>query len=136
MNPSVRKIRNWSIGIGTLLLLLAIAGGSYYLFGSYSTGFRSGQVMKISKKGVIVKTWEGQLNMGGIMGGNEGDLTNVWEFSVRDDAVIRDLEAAVDRGERVKLYYREKFVRISLLGDTKYFVTKVAPVDSGTEETE
>ncbi len=113
-----------------LLLLLGIGIGSYFVFGNYSTGYRTGTVMKLSKKGAIIKTWEGQLNVGGLQDGDgDGMSTTVWDFSVREDEVMDDLEAAVDHGKRVKLRYHEKFYKLSFFGDTKYFVYEVEEVD-------
>lgn len=113
-----------------IVLLVGIAAGSYFVFGSYSSGYRAGNVMKISKKGIIFKTWEGQLNVGGFQdGGANGDMaTTVWEFSVLNKQVLSDIEKAVDSGHKVKLHYEEKFFQLDILGDTKYFVTKVEEV--------
>lgn len=113
-----------------LILLIAIGAGSYFVFGNYSTGYRTGTVMKLSKKGAIFKTWEGELNVGGLQDGDgDGMSTTVWNFSVREDNVITDIEAAVDHGKRVKLRYREKFYKLDYFGDTKYFVYAVEEVD-------
>ena len=113
-----------------LFLLLAIGIGAYFVFGNYSEGYRTGTVMKLSKKGAIIKTWEGQLNVGGLQDGDgDGMSTTVWDFSVRDKDVLSDLEDAVDHGKRVKLRYEEKFYQLGFLGDTKYFVYEVEEVD-------
>ncbi|MCS7017971.1 MAG: hypothetical protein RMJ87_01890 [Cytophagales bacterium] len=53
--------------ISSLILVLALIGGVWFAyFASYSEGYRVGKVMKISRKGVLFKTWEGQLNVEGI----------------------------------------------------------------------
>ena len=62
-----------------LLLTVLVAGvAGYYLYtANYSEGSRSGRLIKISKKGVLFKTWEGQLDVGGISGGGvTGDVAN------------------------------------------------------------
>jgi len=84
----------------------------------------------MSKKGVMFKTYEGQLNTGGFSEGN-GDITSsIWHFSVKSssDEVLQDIDNAIDGGYRVKLYYEEKYMSVFFLGDTKYFVTKVERV--------
>ena len=83
--------------------------------------------MKVSKKGVVFKTWEGQLNVGGLQGGESaGDVaTTVWNFSVTNEAIVEDIEQAVDAGTKVKLHYREKYMQFDFRGDTKYIVYKV-----------
>lgn len=93
---------------------------------SFSEGFRAGKVMKISKKGFIFKTYEGQLDVGGL-GATGGQMSSVWEFSVdaNHEDLIRQLEAVSLSGERVQLYFEEKFVQFAWRGDTKYFITKI-----------
>jgi hypothetical protein len=111
-----------------LIFMLCIVGiGSFFVFGSYSEGFRAGRLMKLSKKGYIFKTYEGQLDIGGLQSNatKVGGASTVWEFSVKDDKVIEDMNKAVDDNAEVKLYYEEKYYTFWFWGDTKYFVTKV-----------
>ncbi|NQY06279.1 MAG: hypothetical protein HRT68_08875, partial [Flavobacteriaceae bacterium] len=51
---------------------------------TYSEGSRAGQLIKISKKGILFKTYEGQLNTGGFQM-SEGIQGNIWEFSITDE---------------------------------------------------
>lgn len=114
----------------TLILLIFLVLGGYYLTGNFSEGTRAGVVQKLSKKGIVIKTWEGQLNLGGFNSTETGGVgATIWDFSVRskNQQVLKDLETASLSGERVKLYYNEKFVQLFWLGDTKYFVYKVEP---------
>ena len=118
------------LGFLLVTLLIGLAIGSYFTFGNYSDGYRTGTVMKISKKGVMFKTWEGQLNVGSLQdANNDGTATTTWDFSVTDDSILTDLEKAVDNNHRVKLYYKEKFYQFDWLGDTKYFVYKVEEIE-------
>lgn len=114
-----------------LLLALAMGVGGYFVFGTYSNGYRAGNVMKLSKKGILFKTWEGELNVGGLQGGDGDMATTVWKFSVTDPAVVKEIEKAVDEGTRVKLYYKEKYMQFAWRGDTKYIVYKVEKVGGG-----
>lgn len=54
--------------IVVLVILAVLAGGSYYMFGSYSDGNRAGTVIKRSRKGLLFKTYEGELNLGLVLG--------------------------------------------------------------------
>lgn len=111
--------------IGLILIVLMALS----VFSNYSQGYRSGIIMKMSRKGYVIKTYEGQLNTGGFSGDvTGGDMTSmIWNFSVRssEDKVIRTIEQAVDEGKRVKLYYKEKYFTIPFWGETKYFVDSV-----------
>ena len=107
---------------------------------SFSEGYRAGVIMKMSRKGVFFKTFEGQMNMGGVQSGADGDLSTVWNFSVNrnDQEVLDGIEKAVDNGDRVKLYYEEKYMQLDMFGDTEYFITKVERVGNGlpTQQTQ
>jgi len=105
--------------IGLLgILLLTIAFFAFVYFVPYSEGVRAGELVKFSHKGVIIKTWEGEISQGV----SEAQL---FEFSVQgsEDQVIKDLNDF--QGKYVKLYYFERFKSLFWLGDTKYFITKV-----------
>jgi len=117
------------IFIGVSLVLITLIGGcNYVVFGSYSEGYRVGTVMKLSKKGVLFKTYEGELNQEITGRNSDGELApRIWEFSVArgDEEVRKAIDDAVINGYRVKLLYNEKFYRLSWIGETKYFVYKV-----------
>lgn len=92
---------------------------------TYSEGTRAGQLIKITKKGVVFKTNEGELNLGGLRMGTERDGLegNIWSFSVIKDEVLVDLKAA--EGKRVKLRYKERYKSMPWQGKTNYIITGV-----------
>ncbi|WP_371393260.1 6-phosphogluconate dehydrogenase [Tenacibaculum maritimum] len=107
--------------LALIILAIILMAASYYAFiyyVPYSEGVRSGELIKISYKGVAVKTWEGEISQG-ISG------AQIFAFSVEDKEkqVIKDLEKF--QGRYVKVTYKERFDTFFWLGDTKYFVTKV-----------
>jgi hypothetical protein len=90
---------------------------------TYSTGERAGYVQKISKKGWLCKTWEGELAMSTF----PGTAPQIFTFSVRDDAVAEKIENAA--GQRVALSYEQhKGVPSSCFAETEYFITAVRPI--------
>ena len=126
-----QKIWKW-IKISILLfLLLSLTYILFMLFANYSEGSRTGYVTKISHKGVVFKTYEGELNFGFFGGSaNNGKAAeNVWYFSVVDSKVAQQVEKASKAGHKVTLYYKQKYIKISLRGDTEYLVYK-AEADS------
>jgi hypothetical protein len=106
----------------SLVIFGIIAIGALYYaiiyFVPYSEGVRSGELIKISHKGVLVKTWEGEISQG-ISG------AQIFSFSVldKDKVVIEKLKEY--QGRYVKVDYTERFATFFWLGDTKYFITKV-----------
>lgn len=103
------------LGIVTLFSILY----AFIYFVPYSNGVRSGELIKISKKGVVFKTWEGEISQG-ISG------AQIFEFSVlqRDLEVIDKLKEY--QGQYVKLDYVERYATFFWLGDTKYYITDVS----------
>ena len=112
--------------IKRLLLTLVALGlfvAAYFwlaLSWSYSSGERAGWVQKFSHKGWLCKTYEGELALVSL----PGSSVEKFYFTVNDDAVAREIQAAV--GKRVTLHYEEKVgLPTSCFGDTRYFVGKL-----------
>ncbi len=105
--------------IAILILLAATAIGIYFLFfATFSSGYRVGTIIKMSKRGVVFKTNEGQLHTGGVTAGAEGELAStIWDFSVErgNEQVLTDISNAADNQQRVKLFYDEKFFQWDFL---------------------
>lgn len=102
------------------IIVIIFAFSGYYAFVyffSYSQGYRAGELVKFSKKGVLYKTWEGQIS--------QEATQPLWNFSVQDNEpeVIKQLKSL--QGQHVKLSYKERFKTFPWWGDTHYFVTAV-----------
>jgi len=127
---SAKKIKRYLII--TAILAVVIFGSIFAIatFGYYSDGFRVGNVIKMSHKGFVFKTWEGQLDQGYITQEPGGINTRIWNFSVhnKDENVRRLIEKAITENKKVKLYYKEKFMDVFFLGETRYFVYSVQEV--------
>jgi len=81
-------------------------------------------VQKLSKKGWICKTWEGEQ----VLVTQPGALSEKFLFTVHDDAVAEQINRMM--GQRVSLHYEEKVgLPTSCFGETRYFVTGVTLVD-------
>ena len=113
--------------IGLLVIgLLIIAATFLSTQMAYSEGDRAGVVSKLSKKGYVFKTHEGELNVGAQ--GQVGNMSNnLWQFTIAsgDEKLTKDIEDAMTTGKRVKLHYEQRYMKFSWMGDTEYFVTKV-----------
>jgi hypothetical protein len=112
----------------TILLVSAIALFSLYVYialnWSYSSGERAGFLQKVSHKGWICKTWEGELSLVAM----PGSAPEKFLFTVRDDAVAQKVSAAA--GKRVTLNYEQhKGLPSSCFGDTEYFVVDVKEIE-------
>jgi len=90
---------------------------------TYSNGERGGYVQKLSKKGWLCKTWEGELAMANL----PGTMPEIFRFTVRNDSIAGVIEK--DVGKRVSVSYEQhRGVPTSCFGETEYFVTGVRVV--------
>ena len=120
--------RRWGLVVLLLVLLLpALVFGAWSwitLNYSYSKGERAGYVQKLSQKGWLCKTWEGELAMANL----PGTMPEIFQFSVRNDSVARVIEDNV--GKRVSLSYEQhRGVPTSCFAETEYYITNVRLVD-------
>lgn len=117
----------------TLLLLIPILLFVLYIWAAlswtYSSGERAGYVQKLSQKGWICKTYEGEL----ILVSMPGTQAEKFFFTVRNKAVAQKINETV--GQRVRLIYEEhKGLPTTCFGDTAYFVTDVQPLDQALDK--
>lgn len=116
----------WKLPAIGLAGLLALVTGYFALVlsWSYSSGERAGWVQKLSRKGWVCKTWEGELAMVSM----PGSAPEKFYFTVRDDQVAQRINQSM--GKRVALHYEEKIgLPTSCFGETRHYVTAVSPVD-------
>lgn len=113
------RILGWTI----LVLVLGIGGYVFFNYGAvFSDGYRDGTLIKFSRKGYIFKTYEGELNQGGIANPSPGTaLANqIWYFSVKDKAVAEKLNQL--GGKVVRLHYKQYNKNFIWEGETNYLV--------------
>ena len=91
---------------------------------AYSTGERAGYAQKLSEKGWLCKTWEGELAMANL----PGVMPEIFKFSVRNDSIARILEKNL--GKRVSLSYQQhRGLPTSCFGETQYYITNVRLIE-------
>jgi hypothetical protein len=122
-----RRRSRWKLFVVALVLVPALAFALWTwvaLSWSYSEGYRTGWVQKISRKGWLCKTWEGELAMSNV----PGSMPELFRFSVRNDSIAQQINAT--SGKRVTLLYQEhKGIPTSCFGDTPYFVTAIRVIE-------
>jgi hypothetical protein len=118
------KRRNWrKLTIASVILvplLLIIGWTALTLSYSFSTGERAGYAQKLSRRGWLCKTWEGELAMVNL----PGAMPEIFKFSVRSDSIAHLLERNL--GKRVSLSYEQhRGVPTSCFAETQYYITNV-----------
>ena len=106
------------------LVILALGLALYFMVAlnwSYSTGERAGWIQKLSHRGWLCKTWEGELALVSLPGTS---TVEKFAFTVRDDDVAAQLTQAM--GRRVSLHYEEKVgLPTSCFGETRHYITRI-----------
>jgi hypothetical protein len=125
--PVGNELRRWLwIALGGLVFLPALLLAAWTVIAlsyTYSKGDRAGYIQKLSDKGWICKTWEGELAMVNV----PGAMQERFPFTVRSDSLAAVMNKMM--GSRVSISYEEhKGVPGTCFGETNYFVTSVRAV--------
>lgn len=108
----------------SVLVLLALLVAAYFTLAlnwSYSSGERAGWIQKLSDKGWVCKTWEGELALVSMPGTS---TVEKFAFTAANDEVAAEIVKVM--GRRVNLHYVEKVgLPTSCFGETRHFVTRV-----------
>lgn len=115
-----------------LIGLIGMALGFWMIYGfaggcgsGYSEGTRTGVVVKLSNKGLVAKSWEGEMNLGStLVDGNGVAVPSVWSFSIKDDTIAKEIENSSRAGKRVTLHYNQWLIRPWNI-ETPYVVDRV-----------
>ena len=111
-----------------LIVMVLIAGFMLYwkYFYTYSEGYRAGLLQKFSSRGLVFKTYEGEMIMSSVR--TNADVAIASEkflFSVTDESVARKMERM--QGEQVVVHYTEKRGKLPWRGDSPYVVDSIMP---------
>jgi len=109
--------------IAILIIILCILIAPFYL--TKSEGERAGVITKLSRKGYVIKTWEGEM----VQGSFQVMTSTVWNFSVADRDAVEKVRKAMESGKRVNASYKQVILRNPFRGETDYFVTDVKIVE-------
>jgi hypothetical protein len=122
------KRRHWRKITGALVVLIPVLIFALWagitLGYSYSKGDRAGYTQKISQRGWICKTWEGELAQANL----PGSMPQIFKFSVRNDSIAHLIQESL--GKRVSLTYEEhRGVPTRCFGDTDYYITNIRKLE-------
>ena len=114
------SVWRWLIGFLVVAALLCVGYVALVLAVPYSSGQRTGYVQKLSHKGWLCKTYEGELAMTTV----PGTAPQIFRFTVRDSKVAQAIDEA--SGSQVVLDYEQHVgVPTDCFGETEYYVTSV-----------
>lgn len=124
MLAQVAKLSKYLI----LFLLIPVMLFALYTWAAltwvYSSGERAGYVQKLSEKGWLCKTFEGEL----VLVSMPGTQAEKFFFTVKDADLAKRINA--DIGKKVRLVYEEhKGIPTTCFGESPYFVQDVSLLD-------
>ncbi len=114
--------------LGEFLIVAVIIGIVFMILGSsfigcdatYSEGYRDGVVEKFSHKGILIKSWEGDLAQHHMPYNGEF----VFKFSVDDENIVQQIQN-LPYGAHVRLHYRQVLKNASRFHETDYRIVRV-----------
>lgn len=122
-----RRPWKWLFWLIVFPILLLVFYTWFVLWWSYAEGERAGYLQKLSKRGWICKTWEGELRLVTM----PGTVAEPFLFTVRKDEVAKKLNENI--GQRISVDYKQHVgIPTSCFGDTQYFVEDVRIVHEPT----
>jgi hypothetical protein len=87
---------------------------------SYASGDRVGYVQKLSRRGWICRTWEGELAMNPV----PGSAPQLFQFTIPDPTIAKNIDDL--EGKHVSIHFEEKRgLPSSCFGETREFITSV-----------
>lgn len=111
-------------------MLFGVIGGC-----SVSDGSRVGTITQFSKTGLIWKTYEGELVMGGVKStlntdGGSSMVANTWQFSVSkgNQEMIDKIQSAMDKAKPIRLTYHRYFWLWPWTASTNYLIKDVVEI--------
>ncbi len=117
---TARRIGRRVMWLLLIVFLLVVAGYFAYSQLTYSDGRKSGQLVKIARRGVVFKTFEGTLNL------SPNGMMTAWEFSAQDNDIAKKLQTL--DGKMVIVHYKQRYQVFFWEGDTEYIVDDVQAV--------
>lgn len=125
----VKTIKRMGCGkyIALFLVVFLLVGGTIFwwkYYYTYSDGSRSGMLQKLSHKGNLFKTYEGELVLSSVAStANVALASEKFYFSVASDSIAKKM--MLSEGKRVRLHYEQKKGTLPWRGDSEYIVDAV-----------
>jgi hypothetical protein len=109
------------------LILILIIGSIFIYwkyFYTYSEGYRAGLLQKFSHKGMIFKTYEGEMVLSSVSSSRDVALASEkFLFSLTNKSLVRQLDTL--QGDMVIVHYKQKNATAFWRGDSPYLVDSV-----------
>lgn len=120
----VRKTKiifKWFIILLVIFLSLFVYWKYFY---TYSQGYRAGLLQKFSNKGVMFKTYEGEMILSSVASTRDIAIASEkFLFTVTNKSLVRQFDTL--QGNMVIVHYKQKNAPVFWRGDSPYLVDSV-----------
>lgn len=116
------------ITIAAIVIVGLLIFGYIWFYVPFSdSGVKAGILNNVKHKGIIFKTYEGELIQSGFRPGQQGLQSNEFQFSIEKKEIYQQLMSL--SGQNVKLHYKEYFGALPWRGYTKFIVDSIVSVE-------
>ena len=130
----MEKVKKFLKRLLLVFILIACFVVYWKYFYTYSEGYRAGLLQKFSSRGMVFKTYEGELIMSSVQANSNVVIASEkFLFSVTDEKVARKIEKM--QGEQVVVHYTEKRGKLPWRGDSPYVVDSIQLKNEFREKT-
>lgn len=121
-------MKSRAVLLAIFVLFLAVVVSGCMINTSPGTGEKIGQIVKVSKQGMIEKTWEAQLIRGGMTGGSGAFGTVPFDFTIEDEALVKKAEMYMQNQTEVIIKYRmEGIYSLFRTESSGHFLVSIEP---------
>lgn len=114
--------------IGTVIIAGLLIFGYIWFYVPFSdSGVKAGILNNVKHKGVIFKTYEGELIQTGFRPGQQGLQSNEFNFSIENKELAIQLMSM--SGQNVKLHYKEYYGKLPWRGYSKFIVDSIVAAE-------
>lgn len=112
-----------------LLAVAALATISLSGCFEYSAGEKIGQIVKLTKSGILCKTYEAQLIRGGFNNGT-GVMAAPFDFTIEDLSLLPKIQEALDKQQEIKITYSEELISFCRSDSHSHFLKSVEVINN------
>lgn len=107
--------------------IISLAILSLVLTGCWETknGEKIGTIVKLSKEGVLIGTYEAELIRGGMNSGS-GSFGSAFHFTVEDKRLLPIVQEALDKQREVKIKFHKELATIARCESDNYFLDDIS----------
>ncbi len=123
IDPAIFTLGIIFLPLALFVLAFPVLGFTTGLGQNYSEGQRQGYITKLSHKGLVLKTWEAQMQIGT---GSMAALQEPFSFSIPSGHDAQPVGELI--GEKVMIHYKQWIIQPYRNGETQYQMISIEQI--------